>query len=165
MVDERDEHRLGALLARVDDVARERRPAADDAVSGIEDRLADHVDAAVGARPHADLVERHPVPFGERLVQPVAAAVRVAVQVPGSAVERLERRRERAERAFVRGELDHAREPELALDVLDGLARLVGRQRVDAGPKEGVARSPRIRSSRQDPTPAGLARVTALTPW
>ena len=55
VVDERHELRVGALLARVDDVARERRPAADDLVARVEDRLADHVDAAVRAGADADL--------------------------------------------------------------------------------------------------------------
>ena len=138
MVDQRDERRLGTLLARVDDVARERRPAADDAIARVEDRLADHVDAPVRPGPDADLVARDAVPGGERLVQAVAAAVRVPVQVAGGAVECVERRRERAERPLVRCQLDHPVEAELALHVLDGLPRLVRRQPVDAGPEEGV---------------------------
>ena len=59
-------------------------------------------------------------------MQAVGAAVRVAVQLP------LDARAIASSAAgnggngpFVRGELDDALEPELALDVLDRLARLV----------------------------------------
>src|SRR5581483_8090421 len=102
-------------------------------------RLAQHVDAAVRAGTDRDLVGRDAVTLGERGVQAEGAAVRVAVQVARRALHRLGRSRERAERALVRGQLDHALEPELALHVLDRLARLVRRQRVDARPKERVA--------------------------
>src|SRR5581483_2173839 len=128
-----------ALLRGVDHVAGEGRPAADDLVAGIERRLAEHVDAAVGAGADRDLVHRDAVAGGERLVQPVRAAVRVPVQALGRAGERLASGRERPERALVRGELDHALEPELALHVLDGLAGLIRRQGFDAGPEEGHA--------------------------
>jgi len=44
--------------------------------------------------------------------------------------------RQRAERPLVRRELDHAVEAQLALDVLDRLAGLVRRQRLDARAEE-----------------------------
>ena len=77
--------------------------------------------------------------LGQRRVQPVAAAVRIAVQLADAARERLLGGRERAERAFVRRELDDALEPELALDVLDRLPGLIRRQGANAGAEEGVA--------------------------
>ena len=138
MIEQRHERRLGTLLARIDHIARERGPAADDPVAGIEDRLADHVDAPVRPGPDADLVEPHAVPDGQRLVQPVDAPVRVAIEVAGGGVEGFECGRKRAERPLVRGQLDHPVETELPLNVLDGLARLVRRQAVDAGPEESV---------------------------
>ena len=69
-------------------------------------------------------------------MQPVGAAVRVAVQLAGAARDRLERRGKRPERALVRRELDDALEPELALHLLDGLARLVRAEAVDLGAEE-----------------------------
>ena len=73
---------------------------------------------------------------GERLVQAVGAAVRVAVQVARRGVERRQRRGKRPERPLVRRELDDALEPELALALLDRFAGLVRRQRGDARPEE-----------------------------
>ena len=81
---------------------------------------------------------RDAVPLGERLVQPIRAAVGVAVQVAGRALERLAGGGERPERPFVRRELDDAVEPELALALLDRLPRLVRRQRADARAKERI---------------------------
>jgi len=74
----------------------------------------------------------------ERSVQAVDAAVRVAVELRSGARDRLLRSREGPERALVGRELDHAREPELALNILNRLARLIGRQPTDAGPKERI---------------------------
>src|SRR5262249_40123924 len=110
--------------------------AADDLVAGIEQRLAELVEAAVGAGTDDDLLEGDAVACGERVGQPVDAAVGVAVELACGALHRLERSPGRWERPFVRGELDDPLEPELALDVLDRLARLVGQQRLDRGTDE-----------------------------
>ena len=140
VVAQRHEHRARALLAGVDDVARERRPAGDDLVARVEQRLAQRVEAAVRARSDADLLDRDAVPRRERLVQPVGAAVRVAVQARRGLLHRGERGRERRERALVGGELDDVVEAELALDVLDRLAGLIRRQRLDRGADEMAGR-------------------------
>ena len=70
--------------------------------------------------------------LGECARQLVDAAVAIAVQLRGCALDRLARSVERAKRALVGRQLDHAFEPQLALDVLDRLPRLVRRQGVDA---------------------------------
>src|SRR3989442_7962223 len=78
-----------------------------------------------------DMVGRHAVLLGERLAQVEAAAVRVAVEV----VERREDRLLHAvgwrQRVLVRRELDRVVDPELALQLLDRLARLVRRDPED----------------------------------
>ena len=129
-------HRRRALLARVDHVARERGPAAHDLVARIERRLAQHVEAPVRAGPDGDLPERHAVSCRQCLVEAVDPAVRVAVELERGALHRLERGREGRERPLVGGELDDPLQAELALDVLDRFARLVGRQLLDGGPEE-----------------------------
>ena len=97
----------------------------------------------VGPGADRDLLEANAVPFGERGAQAVRAAVRVAVQARRrSAADRLERLRERAERPFVRGELDDALEPELALHLLDRLARLVRDDPASAGREKPAGTSP-----------------------
>ena len=153
---------VAPCLQRVDHVARERGPAADDLVAGVENRLAQHVDAAVGAGPDADLLEGDAVPLGQRGVQGVRAAVGVAVQLPDAALDRLERSRERAERPFVRRELHDPREPELALHVLDRLPGLVRRQALDAGPEERFAGIERLCAHRRDPTAVPRRPVLGL---
>ena len=47
-----DAHGGRAHLGRVEDVAREGRPAADDLVAGVEERHGEVVDDCVGARGH-----------------------------------------------------------------------------------------------------------------
>ena len=126
VVDERNCFRHGPELQRVDHVARERRPAADHLVAGIERRLRDAVDQPVRARSDRNLLEADAVAVGKGGAQQVGAPVRVAVRLTGGALDGLERGRKRRERALVRGELDHSLEPELALNLLDGLPRLVG---------------------------------------
>src|SRR5204863_7444698 len=71
-----------------------------------------------------------------RRPQPVGAAVGVTVEVGRRPLERLERRRQRRERALVRRELDDAVDPELALHLLDRLPGLVRDERVDGGAEE-----------------------------
>ena len=72
--------------------------------------------------------------LGEGVDEPPAAAVRVAVQAGRAELERLERRGEGAELALVGGELDHPLEAQLALNLLDGLARLVRDEPCERGP-------------------------------
>src|SRR5205823_10921777 len=133
-----DRARDGAELARVDRVARERGPATDDLVAGLEHRLAEAVHEPVGACTGSYLLEAQVKPLGERRPEPVGAAVRVAVQLGRAPLDRLARFRERPERAFVRGELDDSVEPELALHLLDRLARLVRNEVVDRRREEAV---------------------------
>src|SRR5262249_51450676 len=76
---------------------------------------------AVGPCRDRDLLERDVVPLRERGAQPVSTAVGVPVQLAGRARHRLEGGRERSVRPLVGGELDHALEAELALDLLDRL--------------------------------------------
>ena len=125
LVLQRHRRRSGAELLGVDHVARERGPAADNLVARIEDSLRKAVDEPVGAGPDGDLVEANVVEVGESGPQPIGATVRVAVQLGGAAGDRLERRRERPERTFVRRELDDSLETELTLHLLDRLAGLV----------------------------------------
>ena len=65
MIPQRDEPRLGAHLLRIDHVAREGRPAADDLVARIEQRLREAVHDAVRAGAGRDLLEAHAVPLRE----------------------------------------------------------------------------------------------------
>ena len=76
--------------------------------------------------------------FGQRGAQAESPAVGIAVQLAGRALERLERGRHRSVGPFVGRELDHALEPELALHLLDRLARLVGHDPRDRGREEAV---------------------------
>ena len=76
--------------------------------------------------------------LGERGAEPPDAAVRVAVQLGERAVERLEGRRNGPNGALVGGELDAAGEAELALDLLDRLARLVRDEALDERSEEAL---------------------------
>src|SRR5690349_7206752 len=76
------------------------------------------------------------VAVGERGPQRVHAAVGVAVELAHRPLDRLDRRRERRERALVRRELHDAVEAELALHLLDGLAGLVRDEIGDRAPEE-----------------------------
>jgi hypothetical protein len=75
---------------------------------------------------------------GERRAEPVGAAVGVAVQLAGGALERLERGWNRPVGPLVRGELDDPLQAELALDLLDRLARFVGDDSADRRREEAV---------------------------
>ena len=79
---------------------------------------------------------RHPVPLGESVPQMERAAVGIAVERAGVALHGLERSRKRAPGPLVRGELDDALEPELALYLLLRLARLVRNEPVESRTKE-----------------------------
>src|SRR4051795_4478137 len=132
-------NRARADLDRVEDVARERRPATDDLVAVVEGRLAQAVDDAVGPRADRDLLEADAVVCGERGAQLPRAAVGIAVQLTRAALEGFDRCREGRERALVRRELDDALEAEFALDFLDRLPGLVRDEVGDRAPEEPAA--------------------------
>ena len=125
-VHERDRPCDAAELGRPDHIAGEARPAADDLVAGLDRDLRERIDDAVGAGAERDLLQANAVPLGEGRPKPVAAPVRIAVQLGRSSRQSLDRLGEGPERPFVRRQLDHAVEAELSLDLLDGLARLIG---------------------------------------
>ena len=128
----------GTELQCVDGVARERRPAAHDLVARIERELREIVDDAVRARTRRDLLEAHVVPLSESSAQSVRASVRVPVELGREPRQGVESLRKRAVWALVRSELDHTLEAELALDLLDRLARLVGHEVSHRGLEETV---------------------------
>src|SRR5256885_3986758 len=142
LIFERDAHRLRPELEPVDDVARERRPAADDLIAGVEHRLRDPIDQRVGAGPDRDLPELHSVALGERRTKPVSPTVRIAVQLTRRALQRLERLWKRPEGSLVRRELDDALEPQLALDLFDRLPRLVRDDVLERGPEQAGGNLP-----------------------
>ena len=165
VVAERNFLRNRAELDRVEDVARKRRPAADDLVPRVEGRLGEKVDHAVGAGADDDLVEGNAVPLGELRPERPDAAVRVAVQVVRDALDRLERRLERRKRPFVRRELDDPLEPELALHLFDRLAWLVGNELGDRAAKGSLPHAVSLRLWRQKKTaPPSAASAPARTP-
>ena len=110
--------------------------------------------------------KRDAVPLCERGPQRADAAVRVAVQLARGALDRLERRRERRERPLVRGELDDAVEPELALHLLDRLSRLVRDEIRDRAAEEPVTSLTRLvagraRFLRQNSSPPAIPASAA----
>ncbi len=100
LVDERDANRDGAELQRIDDVARERRPARDGFVARVERRQADVAHDRVRAGADGHLVEADPVPLGELAPKPPRPAVGVAVELERRAGDRLLGGRERPVRAL-----------------------------------------------------------------
>ena len=131
-VDERNGRRRRAHLDRVEVVGDERRPAHDGLVARVEvgGREAPHDPVGpVPDRDHraVDSVPRRQ-PFGQ-----VVAELRIAVQLGRLAGDRLERRRERPERALVRGQLHDPVEAQLAAHRGGRLPRLVRLQIGDGG--------------------------------
>ena len=124
VIAERYLDRLGAQLARVDRIARERRPPAHDLIALVQHGLRDPVDETVGSRTDRDLLEANAMAFGEGSAEAVRASVRITIQLAGATLQGFERLRERAERPFVGGELHDSVEAELALNLFDRLARL-----------------------------------------
>src|SRR5262249_1149495 len=118
-----------AELQRIEDEGDKRRPARDDLVTRLERRLAEVADHPVRSRADGCLFEAHAVQLRQAGTQPVTASVRVAVEVRDAGAKHLERCWKRAEWAFVRRELDDPLETELALHLLDRLARLVRDER------------------------------------
>ncbi len=136
LVLERDADGNAAELQRVDDVARERRPAGHDLVPRVERGQADVADDRVGTGADRHLLEAHAVLLGEDAPKAPRAAVRVAIQLERRPRDRFLRGRERPVRPLVRRELDDAVEPELALNLLDRLAGLVRNEPVERGTDE-----------------------------
>jgi hypothetical protein len=104
---ERRRHGKRAGLARVDRVGRERRRAHDDLVARRQAGGGDVADDRVGAVAERDPVGREAVQRGEPFDQ-IRLAPRVAVQLVEVGGDRAARRRERAERALVAREAQHA---------------------------------------------------------
>src|SRR5712691_1348174 len=110
--------------------------------------------------------------FGECDAEAVGPTVRIAVQLAGRALQRLERLWEGPERPFVRGELDDTFEAELTLNLFDRLARLVGDDSCKRGPEEaggnvrhyepGVVSSDFLRQNQNAPPAA--ASIDAIAP-
>jgi hypothetical protein len=107
----------------------------------VERRLREKVDHAVRAGADDNRFEWDPVPLGECRTQRPDAAVGIAVEIARRALDRLERRRKRRERAFVRCELDDPVEPELALHFFGRLAGLVRNEVGDRLPEQPSAHS------------------------
>ena len=165
VVAQRHPPRHRAKFDRVEDITRERRPAADDLVVRLERCLGDH---RVGPRGHDHLLEGDAVQLGQGGPQRVRRPVRVAVQLPREPLDRLDGGRERRERAFVRGELDDSREPQLALHLLDGLAGLVRDDVRDRAAEQPVAHpallSPPRFLRQKNTAPPTAASAPAATP-
>src|SRR2546425_6316039 len=100
-------------------------------VAGPEEGPHEQLDQLVRAVAEHDMVGRHAVLLGERLAQVEAAAVRVAVEVVERREDRLLHSVGWRQRVLVRRELDRVVDPELALQLLDRLARLVRRDPED----------------------------------
>ncbi|MBV6418000.1 MAG: hypothetical protein CMLOHMNK_02779 [Steroidobacteraceae bacterium] len=97
--------------------------------TGREERLREQHQHVVRAVAERQLRGRDIEARRERLLQRVAAAVGIDPGVGERGAHRRERRRTRAERILVRGELDDIAEPELARQLAD---RFAGRVRGDA---------------------------------
>ena len=118
---------------RLDDhrVHDEGRVRDDRLVAGPEERADEQLDQLVRAVAEHDLVGRRSVFLGERLPQIEAAAVRVPVEVVERGEDRPLHAVGRRQRVLVRRELDRVVDAQLALQLLDRLARLVRRDPED----------------------------------
>ncbi len=125
LVGERDANGNAAELQWVEHVARERRPGCDHLVARVDEGLADVPDDRVGAGADRHLLEAHAVALCEGVPEAPGAAVRIAIELERRPRDRFLRIRKRPVRPLVGGELDDALEAELALHLLDRLARLV----------------------------------------
>src|SRR5690606_30365243 len=102
-------------------------------VAGAEEGLGDQLEDLVGAAAEDELLGPHAELRGEPLAQPEARAVGIAVHAAERGADRLDGLRRGAERVLVGGELDHALQAQLALDLLDRLAGPGGIERGDPG--------------------------------
>jgi hypothetical protein len=89
------------------------------------------LDELVGATAEHHLLLRDAVELRESLLQAAACGIGIAVQVLRRVAQRRDGGGRRAERVLVGGELDGIPDAELPLHVLDGLARLIGRELLD----------------------------------
>src|SRR5262249_48855668 len=83
------------------------------------------VDELARALPDDDLLHRSAEAVGDGAAPAVGAPVGVAVGARQGGLRRLDPERRWSERVLIGGELDRAVDAELALQLLDGLARLV----------------------------------------
>ena len=134
VVGQRNRDRDRAHPDRGQRVDGEGRPAVDDLVARVEGDEREVGDDPVGTGGHGDEARVDAVLVRERADQQIGAPVRVVVQLGQAALDRLDCLRERPEVALVGAELDDAVEAELALDLLDRLAGLVGDEAVERGP-------------------------------
>ena len=134
VVGERNTNRRRAQLERGERVARKGRPAEDDLVPRVERGERKVRDDRVGAGCHGDVGRLDAVLLGERLDEAPGASVGVAVELGKATLECLEGSREGPELPLVGGQLHHPLEAELALDLFDGLARLVRNELRERGP-------------------------------
>jgi len=104
-----------------------------DLVAGFQERAAHVDDDLGGAVAQAQHLGTDLQFLAEFLAQVKPAVLRVVVQVVETPANGLHRPRRRAQRILVRGHLDHVVQVQLALDLRDGLARLVGFDGEDVG--------------------------------
>jgi hypothetical protein len=114
-----------------DRVHGERGPGVDDLVAGLEEGLRDQLEQLVRTAPEDQLVASDPQPLRQPGAQREAGAVGVAMHAAERIAQRGHRLRRGAEGALVRGQLDRALDAELALELLERLARLVRSERAD----------------------------------
>ena len=130
-----------------------------------QERLGDQHEHVVRAVAERDAVGAAAVLARERLLQLETAAVRIQADLPRRLRDRVERPRPRPERILVGRELDAVADAVLALQLLEGLAGNVGRERADAGGSEvgGICMEAMalLRIPRTDTSPAPGTATTA----
>src|SRR4051794_20856478 len=126
----------GSELERIEDVAREARPAADDLVSRVEQRERQVHEHGIRPGRQRHVLHVDAVALGERAAQKVGAAVRVAVELGRAPLDRLERLREGPVLALVGRKLDNPFQPEFTLHLLHRLARFVRDEALEGGSEE-----------------------------
>ncbi len=104
----------------------------DDLVTGCQPATRDQFEHIVGAVAEGDLGAAHAEFFCQRSFQAEAGAVRVAVQVVEGVTCGLQRLVAGTKRIFVAGQLDDIADAELALELFNRLAGLVGLQLLHA---------------------------------
>jgi hypothetical protein len=116
-----------------DRIHRERRPGIDDFVPFTQQDLREQLEDLVRTGTEDELLGSDREPTRERAAQLVARTIGIAVDVRGLRAHRLHGLRGRTERVLVRGQLDRAADAELALQLLDRLARLIRLECRDVG--------------------------------
>ena len=110
---------------REDRIHGEAGPGKHGLVTGTQDALDQDLEQLVGAGAEDQRVGRDAKLRRQRLAQVVAGTVGVAVQALRGLDRGVERPSRRSQRRFVRRQLDRTVDPELALELLDRLARRV----------------------------------------